>query len=159
MISLEIGADGLPNRVIINQSHNTTDNESADIVDVCRLPSDTYPFATASLGIDNSIHLSEDIRRGHRRLRFHFPEMQGTAYSLLGAQGHLFVLTSEAFYFLPKLADRFLEGEPVEARMTVLTIPLEALDCSIAYGEHLMLITAKSVRIGGGQSIGGRSRC
>jgi len=144
VISLEIGTDGLPNRVIINQSHNTTNNELADIVDVCRLPSETHPFATASLGIDNSIHLSEDIRRGHRRLGLHFPEMQGTAYSVLSTKGHLFILTSEAFYFLPKLADRFLKREPVEAKMTVLRTPLEALDCSIAYGEHLMLITAKS---------------
>jgi hypothetical protein len=147
VVSLEIGADGLPNRVIINQGHYTTGNELADIVDVCRLPSETHPFATASLGIDNSIHLSEDIRREHRRLGLHFPEMQGTAYSVLSAQGHLFVLTSEAFYTLPKLADRFLEGEPVEAKMPVYRSPLEALDCSIAYGEYLMLIIAKSVAL------------
>jgi hypothetical protein len=145
VISLEVGTNGLPNRVIINQSHNTINNELADIVDVCRLPSESHAFATASLGLDNSIHLSEDIRGGHRRLGLRFPEMQGTAYSVLSAQGHLFILTSEAFYFLPKLADQFLKGEPVEARITVHRIPLEALDCSIAYGEHLMLIIAKSV--------------
>jgi len=59
VISLEIGTDGLPNRVIINQSHNTTNNELADIVDVCRLPSETHPFATASLGIETPSNLAK----------------------------------------------------------------------------------------------------
>jgi hypothetical protein len=149
VIGLEIGTDGCPKRVFITQNHNAPNREAPDIVDVCRLPSDKHPFAAASLGIDNSIRLSEDIRRGHRRLGLHFPEMQGTAYTVMSAQGHVFVLTSEAFYVLPKLAVRFLEGEQVEAKMIVLTIPLEALDCSIAYGEHLMLITANSVLLMG----------
>ena len=105
----------------------------------------THAFATASLGIDNSLHLSHDIRREHAQLGLCFPEMQGTAYNLLSAQGHIFILTSDAFYFLPKLADRFLSDEPIRGGLTVRRFPMEALDSSIAYEEHLMLIIARSV--------------
>jgi len=145
LMAITIKSDGIPSRIIINKGSITTGNENIDIVDVCRLPSQTHPFATASLGIDNSLHLSHDIRREHAQLGLRFPEMQGTAYNVLSAQGHIFILTSDAFYFLPKLADRFLGGEQISGRMTVPRIPLEALDCSIAYEEHLMLIVARSV--------------
>ncbi|MFI5455342.1 MAG: hypothetical protein ACHRXM_07800 [Isosphaerales bacterium] len=145
LMAITIKSDGIPSGIAVNKGFITTGDENIDIVDVCRLPSLTHPFASASLGIDNSLHLSHDIRREHAPLGLCFQEMEETAYNVLSAQGHIFILTSDAFYFLPKLADRFLSGEPIRGGLTVRRFPVEALDASIAYAEHLMLIVARSV--------------
>jgi len=145
LMAITIKSDGTRSEIAVSKGFITTGDERIDIVDVCRIPSSTHPFATASLGIDNSLHLSHDIRHEHAQLGLTFPEMQGTAYNLLSAQGHIFILTSDAFYFLPKLADRFLSDAPIHGGLTVRRIPMEALDSSIAYDEHLMLIISRSV--------------
>jgi hypothetical protein len=105
-----------------------------DLVDVCSLRSPQWPLAVAVLGADRTILLSRNILEA----RFHlirFNDLPGRAYSLLSAQGHLFLLTSDKMVVLPDLAARFLAGESIPDRVPSLTGLERAADAFLAYDE------------------------
>jgi hypothetical protein len=133
IMALIIGRDGIPTGLAVRKCHGKQPNGSVDAIDVCRLPSEIHPFAAVSLGIDNSLHFSLDLRREHIPTPVTFAEMQGTAYSVLSAHGHIFMLTSDAFYFVPGLAARFLSGGSLNGLLTVHRGPVHALGCMLAF--------------------------
>jgi hypothetical protein len=147
IMALTIGRDGIPVELGVRKCHGKQPHASVDIIDVCRLPSDVYPFAAVSFGIDNSLHFSRDLRREHIPISVKIAEMQGTAYSVLTAHGHIFMLTSDAFYFVPGLAARFLDGASLNGRLTVHRGPIEALDCMLAYDRYLILLAENGVQL------------
>ncbi len=81
-----------------------------DVVDVCSLNSSQWPRAVAWLGIDRSIYLSRDVLNVGPSKSIRISKLRGKAYSILHDRGHLFLLTSDAFYVFPDLVTRFLSG-------------------------------------------------
>jgi hypothetical protein len=68
-----------------------------------------------------------------------YENLQGVAYRILCARGHLFVLTSTGMYIMRGLVERFL-NEPLGVVVTpILALPMEAVDAASA-GEDWVLI-------------------
>jgi hypothetical protein len=145
IMAIVSGRDAIPTGLVIHKCRGRKLNESVDIIDVCRLPSDTHPFATVSLGIDNSLHFSFDLLSDHTPLGLRFRDMQGIAYAVLSTGGHIFMLTSSQLYTVPNLADRLLARESLSDTMTVHRWPVEASDFMMAYGKHGILLADKGV--------------
>jgi hypothetical protein len=113
-----------------------------DIIDVCALDPDGG-LAVAALGVDCTLVFSRDVQRDRRPLTLRLNGVQGTAYGLLCARGHLFLLTSHGLYILRGLARRFLEGEPVGRQPTAVSeIPLEAVDANLVHDRWLFIVMA-----------------
>jgi hypothetical protein len=112
-----------------------------DAVDVCPLRSERFPRAAVVLGIDNSLHIVEDVTATGQVKILHVPGLRGTGYRLLSGGGDIFLLTSESLYHhLGDLLRRCLEGERVEAPTTVWGIDLEAVDASVAHDRTLLVV-------------------
>ncbi len=144
LLTLSVNSAGIPGGIAMNKGQSSDSTADIDIVDVCPLPSPEYPFAVLGLGIDNTLHFTFDIRDENPPISLRLLEMRGTGYTVLAAQGHVFVLTSEEFYILPDLGTRFHDGE-LEKRVTVFRNSVEAVDFSIAFGEYILLITEEGV--------------
>jgi hypothetical protein len=118
-----------------------------DLIDVCSIGLPDWPFGVAGLSLDGSLIFVRDILAEEEPRRLRFEQIRGTPYSLLSAEGHLFVLTSEEPVILPGLAARFVNGErsdsPVHGRRT----PIQAVDASLACGKYLMIVLDEGVSI------------
>src|SRR5262249_36964173 len=77
-----------------------------DVVDVCAVNADPGSPAIAALGRDGTLILVRDALHDNAPLSLKFDTVQGTAYRLLSAGGHLFLLTSRGLYGLMKLGER-----------------------------------------------------
>jgi hypothetical protein len=147
LLTVSIDSEGKPEWIGMNKGQGADGVQEIDVIDVCPLPSDEYPFAVVALGIDNTLHFTFDIRHENPSMGLRFQEMRGTAYTLLAGGGHLFVLTSEEFYILPGLGARFLSKERFRTKVPVFRHPIAAFDCSIAYGELILLIREGAVAV------------
>ena len=147
LLTVSIDSEGKPGRIGMNKGQSADGTQEIDIVDVCPLPSDEYPFAVVALGIDNTLHFTFDIRHENPSIELRLQEMRGTGYTLVAGRGHLFVLTSEEFYILPGLGARFLRKEHFRTKVPVFRHPIAALDCSLAYGELILLIREGAVAV------------
>jgi hypothetical protein len=105
-----------------------------DLVDVASLQSPQWPLAVATLSSDGAMLLSRNVLEDNLHvLRLNI--LSSRAYSLLSAQGHLFVLTRDAMVVLPDLAARFLASESLGDQITGLAIPIQAADAFLAFDE------------------------
>jgi hypothetical protein len=111
-----------------------------DVIDVCPLVAEPSPHALAALGIDRSLHFIRDVWNDPRSKPLRFHGLCGTAYRVLSAQGHLFMLTSEKLYLFKDLASRFLRGESVNEPTVIKVLDLQAVDASIAFGQWLLVV-------------------
>ncbi len=117
-----------------------------DVIDVCSLGSTAWPHAMAGLGADRSIHLCRDIFGDIPPQELRLKPMQGAAYTILGDQHHLFVLTSKFLYAFPGLARRFLAGDALVRPIESLCLPVEAVDIHRA-GDDLFIVRADRVEL------------
>jgi len=122
---------------------------SVDLIDVCPLRSEEWPFAVAGLSLDRSLVFVRDIlglsEENPRRLRF--DGLRGTPYSLLYAVGHILLLTSAEIVIFPDLASRFLAGEALDHPVAAYHSPVQAVEAFIASESYLMVVTGEGVRV------------
>ncbi len=111
-----------------------------DTIDACSLRSASAPLAAAALNVDNSLLLTKNILEQKEPLALKFDGLKGIAYSLLSAQGHIFILTSDGLVILPNLAAEFLQGEPMDRDRTVSWMPVQAIDAFLADDNTVFVI-------------------
>jgi hypothetical protein len=119
---------------------NPTDT---DFIDTCHLGSSSHPLAAAALVVDRSIYLTSNALNG-RPLIVRFDAIEGRAYRILSADGHIFMLTSKGLYALVGLASRFLRGEPMDSTLA-RWMQFEAIDVSLTSGRQLLVVTPEGV--------------
>lgn len=89
-----------------------TDNlTNFDAVDVCPLGGPPESVAFAVLGSSGTIVLFKNVHTHEVPITVRFRKVQGTAYRLVSAQGHFFLLTSNGVYVLMTVVERFLAGQ------------------------------------------------
>jgi hypothetical protein len=118
-----------------------------DFVDVCSIHSPEWPFAVAALCLDRSLIFVRNVLSEEKPRSLRFEGFRGTPYSILSADGHLIVLTSQEIMILPNLASRYLNGEKLDCPMHYRKSPVQAVDAFIAHGNDLMILTDDGVSI------------
>jgi len=117
-----------------------------DVIDVCAVPRADAPLAVAAVGKDGTLILSRDALHDKHPVTMRFEQVQGAAYRLLSARGHLFLLTSQALYLMFGLAERFLSREPVtKSPAPVAVVPMEAVDANLYQDEWLLTVMPDEV--------------
>jgi hypothetical protein len=111
-----------------------------DLVDVCSLKSPSAPLAAAALNLDGSLLLTKNILENQEPLALSFDDLDGTAYSVLSAQGHIFVLTSVELVVFPNLAADFLVGKPMDRELDVSVMPMRAIEAFLVDDEAVLTI-------------------
>jgi len=111
-----------------------------DIVDVCSMPSQEWPFAAVGLGADRSFHFCRNLPAEGPVWTLSFGALRGAAYTILHALGNLFLLTSEALYAFPGLACRFLEDDALNNPVRAHIWPIEAVDISLAHDQLFVVM-------------------
>ncbi|MFL5242525.1 MAG: hypothetical protein ACJ8FY_10490 [Gemmataceae bacterium] len=115
-----------------------------DIVDVCSIGSGAP--AVCAAGKDCTLVFFRDVLRERKPITVKFDRVQGTAYRLMSARGHLFLLTSSSMYMFPGLTNRFLEGQPIgRLPAQVRSLPIEAVDANMSHDRWLLIVTTKGV--------------
>jgi hypothetical protein len=117
-----------------------------DVVDLCSFDSPNWPFAIAALGADGSLHLFHDIMGKQQPISFRLNGLIGAFYAILHSQGHVFVLTSKAFYTFPNLASQFLGASIGDEILDIRVEYLSAVDAYIARDE-ILIVMADGVRV------------
>jgi hypothetical protein len=122
-----------------------------DVVDVCSLASKMSEPSICAVGSDCTLVFFRDAFLDNMPVTLRFDEMQGVAYRILRAKGHLLLLTSSGIYVLTDLATRFLAGEDFRNLTTgvrVRFLRIEAVDANVTHERWLWLVLPeKAVRI------------
>lgn len=71
--------------------------------------------------------------------------LRGTAYTLMSAQGHLFLLTDRELVIMPDLAAQFLRGEAFGPEIAISTIRVDASEAFLLRDESILLIEGDSI--------------
>lgn len=120
-----------------------------DVVDVCPLGPTPETPAVVALGKDGTLALFHDVL--HDVLHDAAPTtiqyggIEGTAYRVLVVQGTIIMLTSQGLYFLHGLAQRFLQGNPVDMPIPTQERHLEAVDANTADDRWLFIVKNERV--------------
>ncbi len=115
--------------------------DDLDIVDVCPIGSEQHPLAVAALANDGTIVLIRDVLHDRKPETRRFRVVEGIAYRVLSARGHIFLLTSNGLYALGKRAERFLNGTQVGNYVTqVLPFPMETVDANLVRDQWLLVV-------------------
>jgi hypothetical protein len=116
-----------------------------DSVDVCSIGG-AGGRAVAALGRDGSITLVKDVLVDRAPMTVRYQSVEGTAYRLLSAQGHLFMLTDRAVHVCANLANKFLAGRLDSGGQAMnMKIPLEAVDIAIVANRFLVVVMTDRV--------------
>jgi len=130
-----------------DQKHtlSTITFDGLDVVDLCPLGLQAAPEAAAALGRDGTLVLFRDVLSDRGPLAVKFQSIKGTAYRLLSARGHLFLLTSEALYVISDLVDRFVNADAPSLVTPVLAVPMEAVDAGLGSEQWLWIVMPDGV--------------
>ena len=118
--------------------------EGHDIVDVCPLNDPHYPFAVACLSRSRAVFLIRDVLEDQTPFALNLGDIQGTPYTLLSAQGHLFLLTDREFVTLPNVAWRFLRGESLAGPLKIACVPVNVSEAFLRRDQAILLIEEDS---------------
>ncbi len=110
-----------------------------DIVDVCSLNDPRYPLAVACVSRNRAIFLMRDVLGNEPPVTLNYGGLEGTAYTLLSAQGHLLLLTDRELIALPDAAVRFLQGESLCGPLQIVSLPVNAAEAFLL-GHHSVLL-------------------
>jgi len=116
--------------------------ESLDIIDLCSLGSSSAPRAMVAMNRDGKMLWMMDVLERKPPLLIDIHELTGAVYSLLSAQGHIFILTSTELVTLPNLATNFLSRAPMDRPLGGIRLPLEAVDFFLFEEDALYVITS-----------------
>jgi hypothetical protein len=120
---------------------------NTDVVDVVPVGTPEYPHAIAALGIAGEVLLCRNIVKQEAPILLKYgAQFAGKPYRILGACGHLFVLTSKAIYVLGTLAGRLVQPSFDESNSPVMTLPMEAIDANICGNRWLLTVMHDHVR-------------
>lgn len=123
-----------------------------DVVDICSIATPGRSSAWAALGKDGTIVLFRDARQDEKPLAFGYDVIKGIAYRILSASGYLFVLTSKALYAIADLIDKNGGVKEPGLESPVLTLPMEAVDASVAHEQWVLVtLSDRVLRIDAGQ--------
>ena len=120
-------------------------SQDVDFVDVCSMDSQQWPHAVVGLSLDGTLIFVRDLTQPQPQA-LRLEELHGTPYSILRADGHLFVLTSKRIVALPNLLTRYLQGDRLDRPFRCPYTPIQAVDAYVAYGKHLLIVMDKEVR-------------
>src|SRR5262249_2255735 len=116
-----------------------------DIVDVCPLNDPRFPHAVACVSRDRVIFFIRNVLEEQSPSTVNLASLRGTAYTLLSAQGHLFLLTDRELVVMPELAAQFLRGEALGPELAISTIRVDAADAFLLRDEFILLIEGDSI--------------
>lgn len=116
-----------------------------DFVDVCSLGSAQWPCAVAALCHDRTLIFVRNVVTFEQPKMLRFDGFRGTPYSILSAQGHVFVLTSREIIVLPHLGSLYLSGEQLDRPIQYRHKAVVAVDAFIHDAKELMIITDDGV--------------
>jgi len=111
-----------------------------DVVDVCSLNSKDKPRAAVALNHDGCLLFFSDVLEKTTLPPIHLGYSCGVPYTVLSAQGHVFVLTSDDFVAFPDLAARFWRGEPMDKPAGARLMSVQAVDVFLCGEESVLLI-------------------
>ena len=122
--------------------------DGLDVVDVCSIGSERYPFAAAALGIGRSLHLIRDVLDPREHWALRFDSLRGVAYQVIRSGDHVVMLTSECIYVIEGLASRFqggldprfVDGHRVDGHSALTEMEIEAVDAYSVYDRWLFVI-------------------
>jgi hypothetical protein len=120
--------------------------KDVDFIDVCSVSSPRWPHAVVGLSLDRSLIFVRDLRAEETPQTLRLGELRGTPYSILSADGRLFVLTSKELVAFPDLLNWYLQGESLGHPFRYRYTPIQAVDAYLAYGKHLMVVMDEEVR-------------
>jgi hypothetical protein len=118
--------------------------EGHDIVDVCSLNDPYYPLAVACVSRNRAIFLIRNVLEDKTPFGLSVEGLRGIAYTLLSAQGHLFLLTDEQLITLPNVASRFLRGESFDRPLEIVNSPVNAAEAFLWRDQSVLLIEEDS---------------
>ena len=138
---IRLGPGGEHGEFEVMRKKNPRTGEDADIVSLCPLNRPGYPYALALLAMDGTVYFTADVRT-FAFTGMAFDKLNGTPYTILGAQGHVFILTSEKLWFMKDFADRAIRDPVGLSRDPVssFSFGLDAVECSIVDDEYLLLV-------------------
>lgn len=118
-----------------------------DFVSVWGIGDARMPYATARLSRDGLVDFSEHLTQDRTPLTWHFPQTQGTAYSLFAADGNLFILTSKGIYACLDIVNLFLDGKLTAgtAISKLRYLSLEVIDFTLLYSKWMMILQHDNV--------------
>ena len=111
----------------------------SDIVDVCPLGDSRCPLAAACVSRNRDIFFVRNVLEERAPFALGYRELDGAAYSLRSAQGHIFLLTDSYFVTLPELGRKFLAGESLDANVAVSLIRTDAADAFLWADRSILL--------------------
>lgn len=117
-----------------------------DIVDVCSLGDAAFPFAAACVSRDCVLFLTRNVLEEKEPVAVRLGDLRkDTAYTLLSAGGHLFLLTDENLVVIPRLASRSLDGERLGPELEAGVLRVDAADAYLLRDEVILLLEESSV--------------
>jgi hypothetical protein len=133
--------------------------EGHDIVDVCPLNDPSFPLATACVSRDRVLFFIRNVLEDQTPTTVNLASLRGTAYTLLSAQGHLFLLTDRELVVMPNLAAQFLRGEALGPEVAISIIRVDAAEAFLLRDESVLLIVGESIvsRIDIAEMVGART--
>jgi hypothetical protein len=118
--------------------------EAHDIVDVCSLNDPHYPLAVACVSRSRAVFLIRNVLEDQTPFALNFGGIQGTPYTLLSAQGHLFLLTDRELVTLPNVASRFLRDGFLAGPLEIACIPVNVSEAFLRQDQAILLIEEDS---------------
>jgi hypothetical protein len=118
-----------------------------DFIDVCSLDAPQWPYAVAALCHDRSLIFVKNMLTEENPQTLRFDQFRGVPYSILSAQGHIFVLTSREIVVLPHLGLRYVNGEPLDHPIQYRHKAVRAVDAFVSRDQELMILTDDGVNV------------
>lgn len=115
-----------------------------DIVDVCSLNDPRFPLAAACVSRECAIFLMRDVLGTEAPVTLNYGGLEGTAYTLLSAQGHLLLLTDQELIVFPEVAARFLQGDSLDRPLAIVSSPVNAAEAFLLGNQSVLLIEEDS---------------
>ncbi|MHB1559134.1 MAG: hypothetical protein ACYC61_16905 [Isosphaeraceae bacterium] len=139
LLALELDDESYPRSAIHHRF------EGHDIVDVCSLSNPSFPFAAACVSRDCVLFLSRNVLEKETPLAVSLGDLRDTAYTLLSAGGHLFLLTDRRLIDIPRLASRFLDGERPGPELEIGIVRVDAAEAFLLRDQAILLLEETSV--------------
>ncbi len=112
--------------------------QDVDIVDVCAV----VPGSLSAIAVSKTADLLwiTDTSSNVEPVILRPMHVKGTVYRVLATSRHLVVLTSEALHVWIDLVGRALTGQFASPDMTMLVMPIDAVDMALIDDQHLLLV-------------------
>ena len=111
-----------------------------DIVDVCLLNDPAHPHAVACLSRSNGIFIVPDVFSSEAPNELRLAETTGTAYALVAALNHLFLLTDKEFICLPHEVSGILNQIALDKTLPASSMRIDASEMFLIGNDLVALL-------------------